>query len=493
MTALLLLPNESVLLNGNMKNERLDIINNVSRAVHQKEAEDTNNEINLASSDETTFYRSWTYKYTGELAFQTGTDYMYTTQSYDTSYCAAYSIDINRIIEAECLKENYKLILDIPGDFGISDVEHTIIDSVSQTEAFKVTPKDGYLSFEITPNSKLKLQNGHCYFIILNTTSLYHIEKLYSSNMRYRVLYEDLEYGDNSDQVGAQFQNMDLYVPDVKGCLPLVVTIHGGNWSTGSDKDYYDYLEDLYDSNHTRTLSNNGYIHANINYRLIGNGVKYTCLDMLQDIESALDKVKETCGNRVDMDRIAMWGYSAGGHLAIMYSLLNSYKVPVYENSNSDSNAKSFDTFVYKYKTKFLITEAGPYYFDANDSQMFTDRTWLKSIFDSLIYGRAIDVVNTEYEAKVSEYNKHLMQISPRDLGDRRVPTFTIANYYENDGYAPPNRLGETFGGGYFKSGTNYLEIIKTYTKNKDEPHSHYRDADTGFVSSYLQKLRIYL
>lgn len=489
LTFLLLFSNNGVILNMAQEAEESlihDIVKNI-------EANNPNEDegIELLSLDESSFYYACTYKYTGEFAFSGGTDYMYRTQKDETSYCAFYSINYNWIIENENLSgHTYELTLEIPGSFPTTHHEHAIYDYATG-KCFNKTPSNDCFSFDLGPNCEFGIQNGYIRFLIIDTIDLYHYERLYSSNIRYKVAVDDVEYGDYySKKLGKNLQDMDLYYYRGYGSYPVILTIHGGTW-TGGDKDYYDYLEKPKDPNYSIKLFDQGYIHANINYRLINNDEndeRFTCLDMLQDIEMALDKVKEICGDNADMERIAMWGHSAGGHLAIMYSLLNSYGIPEYVDAKENTGVlKNPDRYFYpKYKTKFLITEAGPYYLDAVDSHAFSDAPSLKSIFDSLVYGKSI-------ESSESDYNNHLWQISPRDLSDRRVPTFTIANYYSNDPLVKPDKIRETFTNKDFKVGGNYLEIIEKYTKNPTNPHDHYNDVSMGFVSTYLQKLRIYL
>ena len=65
--------------------------------------------------------------------------------------------------------------------------------------------------------------------------------------------YRDLEYVPG----GHKRQKLDLYVPEIKVLMPLIVWVHGGAFRMGSKEDDvpYEYLE-------------LGYAVASINYRL---------------------------------------------------------------------------------------------------------------------------------------------------------------------------------------------------------------------------------
>lgn len=103
----------------------------------------------------------------------------------------------------------------------------------------------------------------------------------------------------------AQRNALDLYLPEkAKEPPPLVVWIHGGGWSEG-DKEFPLAV---------RRFLNEGFAVASINYRLSGQA-KWPA--QLEDVASAIRMLRGN-GDRLGYDgrRIALFGASAGGHLA---------------------------------------------------------------------------------------------------------------------------------------------------------------------------------
>ena len=98
---------------------------------------------------------------------------------------------------------------------------------------------------------------------------------------------------------------LDLYLPPSGGATPLVVWIHGGAWRGGS-KDRCPALP----------LVARGYAVASISYRLSGEA-KFPA--QIHDVKSAVRWLRANAARfRLDPDRVAAWGPSAGGHLAAL-------------------------------------------------------------------------------------------------------------------------------------------------------------------------------
>ncbi len=99
---------------------------------------------------------------------------------------------------------------------------------------------------------------------------------------------------------------MDVYLPaDGRVDRPAVMLIHGGGWRSFSKDTYTDQAI---------RLAGAGFVVANIDYRLTPDGVYPR---MFQDCICALAFVRghaEAWG--LAPDRVAVMGYSAGGHLA---------------------------------------------------------------------------------------------------------------------------------------------------------------------------------
>lgn len=98
---------------------------------------------------------------------------------------------------------------------------------------------------------------------------------------------------------------LDIYLPeDGEAGRPVVMFVHGGGWRIGNR----DHHED-----HALRLAQSGYVTISIDYRLTPDGV-YP--NSIQDTGCALAFVRNNAAAwGLDPDRIAVMGYSAGGHL----------------------------------------------------------------------------------------------------------------------------------------------------------------------------------
>lgn len=100
---------------------------------------------------------------------------------------------------------------------------------------------------------------------------------------------------------------LDLYLPDSDGRRPAVMLIHGGAWAYGGR-----YMMTAT----ARRLANSGYVAASVGYRLGDAGIFPR---NVQDTWCALSFLRAHAAEyRIDPDRIAVLGYSAGGHAAAM-------------------------------------------------------------------------------------------------------------------------------------------------------------------------------
>ncbi|MDT7539317.1 MAG: hypothetical protein QOI82_2902 [Actinomycetota bacterium] len=103
---------------------------------------------------------------------------------------------------------------------------------------------------------------------------------------------------------GAQpLQRGEWWIPEAAGPLPTVVLVHGGFWRPRYDRS----LEDAVAAD----LCARGYLCWNIDYAASDQPWPMTLLD----VASAYDHLLTF--DRVDGNRIAVVGHSAGGHLAL--------------------------------------------------------------------------------------------------------------------------------------------------------------------------------
>lgn len=108
------------------------------------------------------------------------------------------------------------------------------------------------------------------------------------------------------------YQPTDSAEPDQSSAKPTIVMIHGGGWRTGTKFSMI---------RHARRLARVGYVVVAINYRL---APKYPWPDQIEDCRAALQWIR-THAQKYDIDtqRIGVFGYSAGGHLAAMLATTN--------------------------------------------------------------------------------------------------------------------------------------------------------------------------
>jgi acetyl esterase/lipase len=112
---------------------------------------------------------------------------------------------------------------------------------------------------------------------------------------------------------------VDLYLPPKAknaGPKPLVMYIHGGGWVGGHTRQaaaFADFPGVL------AQLAREGFVVASLEYRLAGEA-RYPA--QLQDVRAAIRFLKDNAGRYgIDKSRVALWGGSAGGHLAALGAL----------------------------------------------------------------------------------------------------------------------------------------------------------------------------
>lgn len=115
--------------------------------------------------------------------------------------------------------------------------------------------------------------------------------------------FADVPYADISPA-----QVLDLWLPDsVPGPWPLVILIHGGGFKAGDKASQMARV---------RTVLAAGYAAASIDYRLSGEA-RFPAA--VQDVKAAVRSLRANAATyRLDAERFAVWGVSAGANLALM-------------------------------------------------------------------------------------------------------------------------------------------------------------------------------
>lgn len=111
----------------------------------------------------------------------------------------------------------------------------------------------------------------------------------------------DIEYS----RPGGEPQLLDVFVPAGEGPFPAAILVHGGGFEAGDKQTYITYIFE--------PLSEAGFVWFSINYRL---SPRHKFPAAVDDVEEAIRWVRRHAQEyQVDVDRIALIGESAGGHL----------------------------------------------------------------------------------------------------------------------------------------------------------------------------------
>lgn len=120
--------------------------------------------------------------------------------------------------------------------------------------------------------------------------------------------HRDVEYS----QPAGMSLHLDASIPDGAGPFPAVIVVHGGAWVGG---DRRTEVAPVF-----RPLTEAGFAWFTIDYRLATDPMNFGAA--VDDVEEAIRFVKAHAKEyRVDPDRIALVGESAGGQLAAMAAL----------------------------------------------------------------------------------------------------------------------------------------------------------------------------
>jgi acetyl esterase/lipase len=144
------------------------------------------------------------------------------------------------------------------------------------------------------------------------------------------IIYGNIPY--NSDTLKKHL--LDIYLPpnakgnSTLGGIPLVIFIHGGGW-VGNDK----YADMGYMPNTINAMLDNGIAVASIDYRFAQNAVFPA---ILQDCNKAVSFLYDNAAKyKLDKNRIALMGFSAGGHLASLMGTSQNNQVKNFHFPNA--------------------------------------------------------------------------------------------------------------------------------------------------------------
>jgi acetyl esterase/lipase len=124
------------------------------------------------------------------------------------------------------------------------------------------------------------------------------------------TVYDDVRYRDGN----SKSWTLDLAVPENFGDekRPAFVIIHGGGWRAGSKRDrpYRAMLSEY---------ALKGFVTMSVEYRLTGEAPIPACIE---DVKCAIRWLRAHADEyKVDTNRIAAYGHSAGAHLVLMLAM----------------------------------------------------------------------------------------------------------------------------------------------------------------------------
>lgn len=117
---------------------------------------------------------------------------------------------------------------------------------------------------------------------------------------------------------------LDIYMPQkTLGKIPVLILIHGGGWIV-NDK----YADIGYMGNTISAILQQGIAVVSIDYRF-ATQARFPA--QIQDCYQAMSFIVREAGNcQLDPTRMAIMGFSAGGHLASLVGLANNQEVPAF-------------------------------------------------------------------------------------------------------------------------------------------------------------------
>lgn len=159
------------------------------------------------------------------------------------------------------------------------------------------------------------------------------------------VLYGNVPYANDT----LKKHLLDVYLPPTgKSSYPVVVWVHGGAWMLN------DKLADMgYMKQTLKGFIDSGYAVASIDYRWSTSAIFPA---QIQDCNQAVEFLYQNAGKyKLDKNRIALIGFSAGGHLASLLGLSNNNTVKqFYPNGKKPG-----------FKIKLVLDFYGPSNFEA--------------------------------------------------------------------------------------------------------------------------------
>ena len=179
--------------------------------------------------------------------------------------------------------------------------------------------------------NSLNQRNAFCSFftalVVLLAASLVGCDVMKSSGYS-----EDWREGVDGETVASiaygpeSWNKIDMFLPaelSPEKARGAFFYIHGGGWNSGSRRDMHGFA---------RRMAKAGYVSASLDYMLLSKSTAkdYSIFAVLDEIDAALATFKEEAAKRgIELERVALGGDSAGGHLVSLYAYSRGKNAPI--------------------------------------------------------------------------------------------------------------------------------------------------------------------
>jgi acetyl esterase/lipase len=200
-------------------------------------------------------------------------------------------------------------------------------------------------------------------------------------------------------RVGEESLALDIYRPDKVVQPPTVLYLHGGGWAVGDKADG--------SSERLEQLARNGVAVASANYRLTPMA---TYPAQIHDVKAAVRWLRAKGAQKgLAVDRLAVWGASAGAYLASMAGL-----------TAGDSDLEGT---VGDHRDKSSAVQAVVSWFGPSDLAQTSRRTWLERRIFGVPFENALFKLET-----IALDNSEVREGSPINRVGPGAPPFLIAH-----------------------------------------------------------------
>ncbi|HMH24152.1 MAG TPA: alpha/beta hydrolase [Puia sp.] len=174
-----------------------------------------------------------------------------------------------------------------------------------------------------------------------------HVQHLFPAGT---VVFSNVPYAGDT----LKRHQLDVYLPEKAGRnTPLVVWVHGGAWML-NDK----YADMGYMKNTVRGFLDSGYALASIDYRY---STEAPFPAQIQDCNQALEFLYQHADRyKIDKERMAVIGFSAGGHLASLLALSNNTPVKAFYPAGSGGHFRIRCVLDFYGPSDFIMLASNP-------------------------------------------------------------------------------------------------------------------------------------